>query len=229
MQKSKQASPLEKNQNFFGYSYILLALISLAAIMATFFTAASNLDFASKKNVFLTIVLLYPALFFLVYVWQRQRIKILFAASEKAKAESIFNSEIENKLLALEEASEFFGASLKPADMFRLVASRINELIPFAACALFLANESGTKLKITMAAGDGTADLKNLEFGAQTGLAGKTFQMRQSQIDEKLSLDQNIFERENVLKNFNSAVATPLMSGAEAFGVLVLYADAHTS
>lgn len=224
MNESEQDNSAKSNRNFLGYGYALLALISAAAITATFFTAASALDFAHKKAVFLTIVLVYPALFFPVYVWQNRRVKNLY--SQIKSPEEVFNAEIENKLLALEEASEFFGASLKPADMFRLVASRINELVPFTACALFLANESGTKLKITMAAGDGAADLKNLETDAQTGLAGKTFQTRQPQLDEKLAADKNIYTPESVLKNFGCGVATPLLSGAEAFGVLVLYGGA---
>ena len=57
------------------------------------------------------------------------------------------NELIENRLLALEEARTFFGASLKFPDMFRLVSSRINELIPFASCAFFLARRKRYKFK----------------------------------------------------------------------------------
>ena len=130
--------------------------------------------------------------------------------------------EIETKLLALEEANEFFGASLKPADMFRLVSSRIREIIPFAGSALFLVNEDATRLNAIFTDGQNAESMANLETDFDKGLAGKTFVSRKSQIDEKLLLDKSIISAE-ALKGLNSAVSVPLFKDAEVFGVLTIY------
>ncbi|HXG82770.1 MAG TPA: sensor domain-containing diguanylate cyclase [Pyrinomonadaceae bacterium] len=221
MKESELYNSANDNQKFLSYSYLILAVVSLAAIAATFLAANSSLGFETKIAIFTWIVLLYPAFFFVVYLWQKRRAREV----EREAAKNLFNSEIEGRLLALEEASEFFGASLKSADMFRLIASRIDELIPFAACALFLANEDNTRLKIALVAGENAQSLKNLEIDSHEGLAGKTFLSRQSQTDENLVFDKNVFESPEALKNLTSAVSAPVMRGADAFGALVLYGD----
>lgn len=223
MNESKLYNSAGGNQNYFGYSYLILAAVSLAAIAATFFAANSSLGFKTKITIFTLIVLLYPSFFFAVYLRQKRQAR----ESEREAAQNLFDSEIEGRLLALEEAGEFFGSSLKSADMFRLVASRINELIPFTTCALFTANEDGTRLKVSLTAGENARTLKNLEIDSHKGLAGKTFVSRQSQMDEKLACDKNIFSSGTALENCNSAIAAPILRGGDAFGVLILYGDAQ--
>jgi len=223
MKESEHYNSANDNRSFSGYSYIILGIVSFAALAATFFSANSSLGFETKIKIFSAIVVLYPSVFFAVYLRQKR----LARESEREAAKNLFNSEIEGKLLALEEVGEFFGASLKSADMFRLIASRIDELIPFSTCALFLANEDNTLLKIALVAGHAAQSLKNLEIDSGRGLAGKTFLARQSQIDEKLVFDKNVFELPEALKNMTSAISAPVMRGTEAFGVLVLYGDAR--
>ena len=69
--------------------------------------------------------------------------------------------------------------------MFRLVTSRINEMIPFASCALFLADENQTNLKIIFSVGENSAILTNLEIHSSKGLAGKAFISGRCQIDKQ--------------------------------------------
>ncbi|MDQ3321368.1 MAG: sensor domain-containing diguanylate cyclase, partial [Acidobacteriota bacterium] len=84
-----------------------------------------------------------------------------------------------------------------------------------------------TRLKIALVAGENAQSLKNLEIDSHKGLAGKTFLARQSQTDENLVFDKNIFDSAAALKNLTSAVSVPVMRGADAdaFGLLVLYGD----
>ncbi len=217
----------EGSRDFFGGGYFVLAAASLSAIIATFFVAASDLNFAVKSIIFGAVVLSYPLLFAAVYFWQKNKTRGRNARREDARnelAETIFNEEVENRLRALEEASEFFGASLKQADMFRLCASRINEIVPFAACALFSASENDTHLKIILAAGENSERLKNLEIESDKGLAGKTFVSRRPQQDAELLLEKSAIIHA-ALENFTSAVGVPLARGAEVFGALVLYGN----
>ncbi len=223
MKESKLYNSTDIHRSSFGFSYLILAVVSLSAIAATFFAAGSGLGFETKITIFTWIVLLYPAFFFAVYMRQKRRMR----DGEREAARNLFNSEVEGRLLALEEAGEFFGASLKSADMFRLVASRINELIPFTTCALFIADKDGTRLKISLTAGEHAQALKNLEIDSRGSLAGKTFVSRQSQIDERLVGDKNIFSSCEASKNWDSAISAPLLRGVDVFGVIVLYGDSE--
>ena len=216
----------ERDQSRFGYDYFVLTAVSLLSIVATFFIADSNLDFEAKRVVFVAIILIYPALIFAGFLWRKNKLAGRNAKFETEASENLFNFEVENRLQALEEASEFFGASLKSADMFRLCASRINELIPFAVCALFLANEDNTRLRISLAVGEKAEQLKNLETESHKGIAGKAFVSRRVEADENLFFEKNAFSPD-VLKNLKSAVAVPLARGADIFGVLALYGDAE--
>lgn len=211
------------NRNSFGFGYFMIAAASLAAIAATFLTANSSAVYETKLKIFSAIILLYPSFFFIVYLRQMRRNE----QNEKAAAKQLFDTEIEGKLLALEEAGEFFGASLKPADMFRLVANRINELVPFTTCVLYTVGEDAARLKILLAAGENAQALIDLEIDSHKGLAGKTLVSRQSQLDEKLVFDKDAFGRSGWLENLTSAVAAPVLRGAEVFGVLVVYGSSE--
>ena len=130
-----------------------------------------------------------------------------------------FNPEIEAKLLALEDANRFFGASLKAADMFRLIASRTKEIVPYTACAVFLADETSDrrdKLKLAYASGEPFKKFNGEQVNVQKDLAVETFRTGQPQILED-------YVAEEAPGEFNSAMAVPLFKCESAFGVFVLY------
>lgn len=208
---------------FFRSNYFILAAVSLIALVATFFVANSNLGFEIKSVIFLAIVVTYFGAF---YALQKRQADSLRIAEDSRIAELVFNAEVENRLLALEEASEFFGASLKFPDMFRLISSRINELIPFAVCALSLADEKRANLKIVCAVGENARNLLNFETDFDKGLAGKTFVGQATQHEEKLLSDRFVLP-EAALENLESGLAVPLFQNGDVFGVLTLYGSAE--
>lgn len=223
MNNPKARIPTKINIAVFKLGHFTLAIFSCCALIATFFAANSNLDFPSKTAGFLGIVLLYLLGCAAFYILQKRRLNSSLGDDNVEISEGVFSREIETKLLALEEANEFFGASLKSADMFRLVSNRINEIIPFASSVLFLAVENDAGLKAAFADGENAEILARLETKFDTGLAGKTLVSRKAQIDEKLLSDRRAISAE-ALKNLNSAVSVPLFRDAEVFGVLTLYA-----
>ena len=214
---------LSKNKtDIFKFNHFILAAFSLCTLIGTFLAANSSFEFQIKVKIFLCIVFLYLLCCAAFYVLQKRRLHISLESINDGIYEDIFSSDIEMKLLALEEANEFFGASLKPSDMFRLVSSRIKEIIPFTSSALFLVNEENTQLKAAFADGENAESLARIETDFYKGLAGKTYVSQKSQLDEKLLLDKNTNSSE-ALKNLNSAVSVPLFRDAEVFGVLMLY------
>jgi len=157
-------------------------------------------------------------------LWFSQN-KHSFVEPEKKKSGLVFGAEIEAKLLALEEANQFFGASLKTADMFRFIASRVNEIIPYSAGALCLADEKKEKLKIAYVVGDSLKKLVGSNIDLRRTVAWKAFQIRKAQIDKTFQVSKNNFSGE-AFENLNSAIAVPLSDGKGVYGVFVIYAEA---
>jgi diguanylate cyclase (GGDEF)-like protein len=201
-----------------GYSIILTAVFSFAVIFATFFVSNCNLAFETKTAIFAAIAVAYPILCAAFYFWQRTKLTNF----QSEQAASALNEEIEGKLLALEEANEFFGASLKFSDMFRLVASRINEIVPFAACVLYLRGEDDNILQIKYAVGECAPAFMSFKSDTNNGLAVRAFLSRKMQIDESLVNEKRVFPQA-IMENFQTAAAVPLTNRGETFGVLTLY------
>ncbi len=206
----------------FKLNHFSLAVFSLGALIITFFAASSDLGFGTKIAIFLSVVSFYLICCARAYVLQKRRLSDSFIDANAEISESVFGGEIEMKLLALEEASEFFGASLKSADMFRLVASRIKEIIPFTSVALFLTDEDKTRLKATFADGENAESLAHLDVSCDKNLNEKALLSRKSQIGEGQLFGKSAISAE-ITKNLNSVVSVPLRRGAEIFGVLALY------
>lgn len=212
----------ENKGDIFKLDQLILVSLSLCALVVTFLIANADYDFQTKIVVFFGTVFLYLVGCTAFYFLQSNRLSAAQETEENNVLSDVFSVEIEAKLLALEEANEFFGASLKPADMFRLVSSRIKEIIPFASSALFLAVENNTRLRATFADGENAEALTQIEADSNRGLAGKVFVNRKAAIDEKFQLEKSIISPE-ALKDFNSVIGIPLFKEAEVFAVLMLY------
>ena len=203
-----------------GDSIMLTAVFSFAVIVATFFVSNSALIFETKTAIFVAIVVIYPLSCAAFYFRQRTASAENF---QTAQTDSVFNEEIEEKLLALEEANEFFGASLKFSDMFRLVASRIDEILPFAGCVLYLHEKDGDNiLQIKYAVGESSREFMNFKADTNKSLAVKAFFRGKPQIDDSLAGEKRVFPP-GLLENFQTAAAIPLIHRGETFGVIVLY------
>lgn len=201
----------------FGYS--ALAVVSILALALTFFISNTNLIFSIKFAAFAFIILIYSFSAAAFYFWQKNRFS---AKAPLISKEGVFSPETEEKLLILEEASEFFASSLKSADMFRLVSSRVGELLSFSTSVLFLVSEDKAHFKAAHARGENKQSLKDLIINATDGLAGKIFTGGKPCFDEKLLLDKKIFPRDS-LEGFKSTIAAPLKKNAEIYGVLQLF------
>lgn len=198
---------------------IVWALTALTALLATFLASNLHQTLPTKSLIFVFIIFFYFSFCAVFYLRRRREIAVA-----PGQADTLFTEEIETKLFALEEAHLFFGSSLKSADMFRLVASRLKEIVPFDACAIFIADQQKTTLRSPFAVGLNAARFRDLKLKINDGLAGKTFQSGKAQIEDRLTADVISFSAK-VTENLNSGIAVPLRCGAEVFGVLVLYGE----
>jgi diguanylate cyclase (GGDEF)-like protein len=214
----------ENNPKSLKKSYMTLAAASLCALFLTFVISNSNFKFETKLFTFISLVLSY--LLFCSAAFLRQKRETENFQQPFGFNKSIITDDVETKLLALEEANQFFSASLKSADMFRLVASRVREIVPFAVFVLFLASEDKKNLKIVYAEGENAKKFIGIETSFGQGLAGKVFQTLDAEFDEQLRFDKGVIAAE-ILRNLKSAIAAPLSGNNQAFGVLQLFGSAE--
>lgn len=218
---STKATKSAPNYVDFGISFLALVFVFIAT---TFLPG-----FLIKAAAF-SLVLFFWAFFYWLFNSREIRSRIYGSKidPEMNGAGIIFDDQIENRLLALEEANQFFGASLKADDMFRLVSSRVNEIIPFESCAIFLFESDEPKLKIVFSAGKKASFLANVEIGTAQGLAGKAFSSKKCLAENHQFSDQDLFAKE-FLADIDSVVAAPLFRDSEIFGVLELFGGKQSS
>ena len=129
---------------------------------------------------------------------------------------------VEDRLVALDEANEFFGSSLNAADMFRLVSHRVSEIFPFAASALVVPGASEDTLTFLHVDGTNSALISGFEYRAGEGLSGQAFESGEIRIDQKLRADRTSLGGHR-LTGFAATVALPLVHRDEPFGVFQLF------
>jgi diguanylate cyclase (GGDEF)-like protein len=134
------------------------------------------------------------------------------------------DDKLQQALYAIGEASEFFGSSLKPSDLFRLVSSRVSDIFPFAGSALSVQGEKADSLEIVQTDGSNSEALLNTVLPLEQGLAGMAWLSGEVETDAGLELEASAMAPGS-LEGFRSAVAIPLLHEHQPFAVLTLYRD----
>lgn len=195
--------------------YLVLIMAALAAIVSTYFLGNSELDVAAKTRGFSGIIAVFLIFCVCLHLWQSRRNQ----PAEPEEATVPNEANVEQCLFVLEEAGKFFAGSLKSADMFRLVANRVRDLLPFKSLVLYLLDGTRTQLRVAESEGSETGEHKDQTIGFDDGLAGQSYSSRQIEVDSYLSLDAT--------QDLGSSVAIPLYHGTGVFGVLQLCFDAE--
>jgi diguanylate cyclase (GGDEF)-like protein len=194
---------------------IALGLFGLVAPVVTFLLAISSIPDSAK--VFVLIIM--AAGYSMVCLWAFRKSTQSAEPTDQPTPE---DDELALALTAIGEASEFFGASLKPADVFRLVSNRVEQVFPFAASALFIESESGESLQIVQADGQNSRAMLSTILPVDTGLAGLAWLSREVEFDSDLALETEAMP-EDAMSGLRSAIAIPLSHNEQPFAVFVLY------
>ncbi len=196
-----------------------LIAFGLAAPFATYAIAVSSLHQDTKVAMLVGVSMIYLA----ICVWTLAQIRqVRNAGSMSMAADQNPVNELEQKLLALEDAREFFGSSLKPADMFRLVSNRINEIVPAAACVLLTKDAETGMLKVSQAFGAGAANFEGKFISADESLAGLAFLSGEMETTGDLEGDAKHFEAAS-LDGFGSTAVLPLSHEGDTFAVFQIF------
>jgi diguanylate cyclase (GGDEF)-like protein len=197
---------------------LALGLFGLVAPVLTFLLAISPVPDSLKIFVLLVMAGAYSLVCF-------RALKSSRATSSSAPPSgSVDEDPLGAALQSIGGASEFFGSSLKPEDLFRLVSDRVAQVFPFASSALFVQNERGDALNVVQSGGLNRDELINIELPLDRGIAGMAWLSREVEIDPELELELASIDS-HILAGLRSAVAIPLLHEQQPFAVLVLYKD----
>ncbi|HSI87774.1 MAG TPA: sensor domain-containing diguanylate cyclase [Pyrinomonadaceae bacterium] len=203
----------------FDLAHKVLFGFGLVAPLLTFAIAVSDLSIDAKTLILAAFAVIYVAV--CGWLYTRHRSRAVDIDYHKPVAEE-FVDEIEGKLLALEEADRFFGSSLRSADMFRLVASRVAEIFPFEGAVLWVADEAKTSLRAVYVYGDGNSALEGAVRDTSVGLSGISYLSGEVEYDRDLSLERAAGLRADG-PDIGASAAIPLIHDSRPFAVFQMY------
>jgi diguanylate cyclase (GGDEF)-like protein/putative nucleotidyltransferase with HDIG domain len=126
------------------------------------------------------------------------------------------------EIYGLYQIAEAMGTKLGLSDMMSLVSSRLSNLVPFSACALFLYSGSTDRLHCRFAIGTDSELMRRLVLPSGQGLNGWVARHRRPLVNAKPSADLESIgvDTPTVLQ---SALACPLTLDQRVIGTLALY------
>jgi len=143
---------------------------------------------------------------------------------ESTKANTVFEdiALAHREIYALYEIAQTMGTSLGVADTMALISSKLSNLVPFSACALFLFDEEADTLRCRFATGVEADAIGTMSVRAGQGLAGWVARNRRPLVNARPSAE---FEAAGLAKSttLQSALVAPLVFGDRFIGTLAVY------
>lgn len=130
------------------------------------------------------------------------------------------NSEIHG----LYELSRAIGSTLGVTDTMTVIAAKLQLVIPFGACALFLRERMEGLVRCRFATGTAMDRLRRLTVPVGTGVIGRVLSTRQGITNGDPVTDAALADSADGPMPLRSVLACPLIVGDTATGVLALYA-----
>ncbi|HEX8031460.1 MAG TPA: HD domain-containing phosphohydrolase, partial [Vicinamibacterales bacterium] len=126
------------------------------------------------------------------------------------------------EIYALYEIAQTMGTSLGVADTMALISSKLANLVPFSACALFLFDEEADTLRCRFATGIEADTIGTMSVRAGQGLAGWVARNRRPLVNARPSAE---FEAAGLSKStaLQSALVSPLVFSDRFIGTLAVY------
>ncbi len=126
------------------------------------------------------------------------------------------------EIYALYEIAQTMGTSLGVADTMALISSKLSNLVPFSACALFLLDEEADSLRCRFATGVEADAIGTMTVRAGQGLAGWVARNRRPLVNARPSAE---FEAAGLAKStaLQSALVAPLVFSDRFIGTLAVY------
>jgi diguanylate cyclase (GGDEF)-like protein/putative nucleotidyltransferase with HDIG domain len=129
------------------------------------------------------------------------------------------------EIYALYQIAQTMGTSLGVSDTMALITSKLANLVPFSACALFLYTEASETLHCRFATGTDSELIQQLALRNGQGLTGWVARNRRPLVNARPSADLEA-AGSSLPTALQSALVCPLIFGDRFIGTLAVY---HTS
>lgn len=142
------------------------------------------------------------------------------------------------EIYSLHEIGQALGKALNVEESLTLIASRLNSLFHYSACAVYVFDSERRVLVPRLTAGRGAETLKSLEIPLGAGLSGWAAREKRSILSTPpeepilrgaIRSDFDGIEDTSEVSDLVSCVAAPLVSGLEVVGVIALYDTASAT
>ena len=127
------------------------------------------------------------------------------------------------EVAALYEMAQTFSASLDMQDVVTLTVNRIERMVPFTTCAVFLRQQDDSSV-VAYAFGKNADRIRGRSLAAGRGIAGWVVINGRSMSNTDPMLDLNEFLDRNE-NGYRTTAVFPLMKGSETIGALALYSS----
>src|SRR5581483_1273974 len=133
-----------------------------------------------------------------------------------------------SEVAALYEMAQTFSTSLEVRDVMSFTVNRLERMIPFSTCVVYLRNAGDESAAAAHVFGENADKIRGRSLKAGHGIAGWVVINGRSMSNTDPMLDLNEFLESNELGYRTSAVF-PLTKGEEAIGALALYSHTQNS
>ena len=126
------------------------------------------------------------------------------------------------EIYVLYQIAQTMGTSLGVADTMEVISSKLTDLVPFSACALFLHNEGTDALHCRFATGIDAEALKSVSLRNGQGLNGWVARNRRPLVNARPAADLDAAGCSRSI-SLQSALVCPLMVAERLIGTLAVY------
>ena len=145
--------------------------------------------------------------------------------TEKEESRPLVFEHIRNahrEVITLYDIAQTIGTSLDLRDMFAVFSSRLQDIVSYTTCALYLQKPDTIELEAVHVSGRNAERLKGKSVILGSGITGWVAANRQPMYNSDPHLDFDAVKLE-VQENYRTVMCVPLMKDDEVLGALTLY------
>ncbi|HEV8485224.1 MAG TPA: diguanylate cyclase [Blastocatellia bacterium] len=128
------------------------------------------------------------------------------------------------EVITLYDIAQTIGTSLDLRDTFAVFSSRLEDIVNYTTCVLFLQRSDSTEVEAGHASGRNAERFKGLRIASGAGITGWVVANRHPMHNCDPRLDFDVLGIEMV-EEYRSASVVPLIKDEEVLGALALYSD----
>jgi diguanylate cyclase (GGDEF)-like protein/putative nucleotidyltransferase with HDIG domain len=137
-------------------------------------------------------------------------------------------TQAQREVFALHEIAQTIGSSLNMKDTVTLVCNKLQAIVPFDTCIIFIVDDRSGKAIAVHVVGDHSDLFKRRRISVGDGITGWVIANARSMCNSSPELDL-VGMPDDVSKNYRGVLVSPLIREDGAFGAITLYSKGRTS